>query len=127
MVNKLIDDRAKKVLVLTGLGSRDACGEVQRSKIDSVALNEFVIALDEEIFMTSLLSPGQVWSTHAYFFLDCAKSHPTGNEALIQKIQALPMRVMFEESHGPKVQVKTLLFDKIEGFVHYIKRKLKQV
>ena len=124
IVNKIIADRAKGVLVLTGLGSGDARGEVLRSKIDSIALNEFVFAPDEEIFMdvtgTSLPSPGQAWSTHAYY-VDGAQCHPTGDEALILRIQAVPMRVIFQESNDPEVEVKTLLFDRIDRVVHYMK------
>ena len=55
-----------------------------RSKLDSIALNEFVVSPDEQIFMDatgiSLPSPEQAWSTHAYYE-DCAQSHPTGDEA----------------------------------------------
>ena len=62
-MNKIIADRAKGVLVLTRLGSGDARGEVVRSKIDSIALNKFVVAPDEKIFMdatgTSLPSTGE--------------------------------------------------------------------
>ena len=51
--------------MLTGCGSGDARGGVLRSKIDSLPLNEFVFAPNEEIFMdstgTSLPSPGQAW------------------------------------------------------------------
>ena len=54
IVKKIIADRAKGVVVLTGLGSGDAHGKVLRSKIDSIALNEFVFALDEEIFMNTM-------------------------------------------------------------------------
>ena len=95
--NKIIADRAKGLLVLTGLVSGDARGEVVRSKIDSIALKEFVFAPDEEIFMdatgTSLPSPGQAWSTHTHF-VDGAQCHPTGGEAFIRRIQAVPMMVM---------------------------------
>ena len=124
IVNKIIADRAKGVLVVTKAGSGDACGEVLRSKINSIALNEFVFAPDEEIFMEftgiSLPSPGQAWSTHAYY-VDGAQCHPTGDEALIRRIQAVPMRVMFEESNDPKVEVKTSSFDEIDRVVHYMK------
>ena len=69
IVNKIIADRAKGVLVLTGLSSGEARGEVLRYKIDSIALAEFVFAPNEEIFMdtmrTSLPSPGHAWSTHS--------------------------------------------------------------
>ena len=65
IVKKIIADRAKGVLVLTGPGSGDARGEILRSEIDSIAWNEFVFALDKEIFMdatgSSLPSPGQAW------------------------------------------------------------------
>ena len=110
--------------MLTGLGSGDACGEFLTSEIDSSALNEFVFAPDEEIFMnatgTSLPSPGQAWSTHAYH-ADGAQSHPPGDEALIRRIQAGPMQVMFQESNDLKVEVTTLLFDEIDRVVHYMK------
>ena len=107
----------------TGLGSGDARGEVLRSKIDFITLNEFVFLPHEEIFMdataTSLPSPGQAWSTRAYF-VDGAQCHPTGDEALIRRIQAVPMRVMFEDSKDPKVEVKTLSFDEIDRVVYYM-------
>ena len=105
IVNKIIANRAKGVLVPTRLGSGDAHGEVLRSKIDSIALNKFVFALDEEIFMDAigspLPSPGQTWSTRAYY-VDAAQSHPTGNEAWIRRIQAVVMSVMLEASNDPK-------------------------
>ena len=94
--------------MLTGLGSGDARGGVLRSKIDSIALNELVFAPDGEIFLdaagTSLPSEGQARSTHAYY-VDGVQSHCMGDEALIRRIQAVPMRVMFEESKDAKVEV----------------------
>ena len=124
IVNEIIAERAKGVLVLTRHGSGDARGEVLRSKIDSIALNKFVFAPDEKIFMdatgTSLPSPGQAWSTHTYY-VDGAQCHPTCDEALIRRIQAVFMRVMFEESNDPKVEVKTLSFDEIDRVVLYMK------
>ena len=88
--------------MLTGLGSGDARGEVLISKMDSITLKEFVFAPDEEIFMdatgTSLPSAGQAWSTHVYY-VDGAQCHPTGDEAFIWRIQAVPMRVMCN-GHG---------------------------
>ena len=63
ILTKIIADRAKDVFVFTRLSSGDAGGEVLVLKIDSIALNEFVFAPDEEIYMdatgTSLPSPGQ--------------------------------------------------------------------
>ena len=81
---KISADRVKEVLVLTGLVSGDAGGEVLRSKIeiDSNTLNEFVFAPDEETFMDAMGSllptPGQAWSTRMYY-VGGAQSHPTGD------------------------------------------------
>ena len=89
-----------------------------------MALNEFVFASDEEIFiyaMGSLLpSPGPTWSTWVCY-ADGAQSQPTGDRALIWRIQAVPMRVMFEQSNDPKVGVYTLLLDAIHRVVHCMK------
>ena len=67
--------------------------------------------------------PGVLGGTHAYY-VDGAQCHPTGNEALIRRIQAVPMRVMFGESNDPKVEVKTLSFDEIDRVVHCMKDKM---
>ena len=87
-------------------------------------LHRLVFALDEEIFMAAIgslfPSPGLAWSTRAYY-VDGAKSHPTGDEAAIWRIQAVPLTVMFEESSDPKVEVKTLWFDEIYRVIHYMK------
>ena len=120
IVNKIIADRAKRAMVLTTLRPGDAHGEDLRSKINCIALNEFVFAPREKIFMdatrVSLPSPGQAWSTGVYH-VDGAQSHPTGDEALIRSIQDVPMRVMFEDSNHPRAEVTTLLFDEIDRVV----------
>ena len=69
---------------------------------------------------SSMPSPGQAWSTHTYY-VDAAQCHPTCDEALFRRIQAVPMSVMFEQSNDPKVEVKTLSFDEIDPVVHYMK------
>ena len=90
----------------------------------SIALNEFVFAPDDQIFMdatgTCLPSLGPAWSTSAYY-VDSAQRHPTGDEALIRRVQAIPMKVKFEDSKDPKAEVKTLSFDDIDFVVHYTK------
>ena len=110
--------------MLTGLGQGDAHGEVLRSKINSIALKKFVFAPDEEIFMDaqriSLPSLAQAWSTQACY-VNGAQSHPTSDKALMPRIQAVPMRVMFEDSKGPNSGVKTLWIDEIDCAVHYMK------
>ena len=116
MVIKIIADRAKGILVLTQPSSEDAHGNILRSNIDSIALNELVFAPYEEMFMddmgSPLWSPGRAYSTLAYY-VDGTKSHPCGDEALIQRIQGLPMRVMFELSNDCKVEVNTLSLDEM--------------
>ena len=57
---------------------------------------------------------------HAYY-VDRAQCHPTRDEALIWRIQAVPINVMFKESNDPKVRFTTLLFDEIDRVVHYMK------
>ena len=110
-MNKIIADEAKRVLVLTGLGQGDAHSEVLRSKTDSMASNEFLAAPDEEVFMDatglSLLSPGHALSARVYY-VDGAQSHPTGDEDLIRRIQAVPMRVVYQDNNDPKMEVQTL-------------------
>ena len=89
--------------------------------MDSIALTELVFVPDEEIFMDatriSLPSPGKAWSTSVHY-VDRAQSHATGDEAFIWRIQAVPMWVMFEDNNDPKVEVKTLSFDEIDGVIH---------
>ena len=122
--NKIIADSARGVLVPTELGSGDARGEGLRSKMDSITLNEFVFAPDGEIYMDATGSylplPGRAWSTHSYY-VDGPQGHPTGDESLIQRIQAMPMRGMFEERDDTTVEVRTLLFEEIDRVVHYRK------
>ena len=40
-------------------------------------------------------SPGQAWGTKA-FLVDGAQAQPTGDEVFIRRVEAVPMRVMFE-------------------------------
>ena len=80
IMNKSIADGAKGVLVLTGLGSGDTHGEVLSSKIDFIALNEFLFAPDEERLM-----------------------HPTGTSLPPRDRHGQPLRGMWtvhKGSHG---------------------------
>ena len=107
--------------MLAGLGQGDVHGEVLRSKIHSTALAQFVFAPDGKIFMDaagiSLPSAKQAWSTNAYY-VEVVQSHPPGEEGVIQRVQGVPLRVMFQDSNDPKVEVKTLSFDEIATVVH---------
>ena len=83
--------------MLTELIQGNAHGEVLRSKTDTICLNEFVFALDEDIFTDvtafSLPSPGRAWSCRLYY-VDVTQSHRKGEEVLIQGIQTVCMRVI---------------------------------
>ena len=54
---------------------------------------------EEELFIDakglSMPSPGEAWGTKA-FLVHGAQAQPTGDEAFIRKVEAVPMRVMFE-------------------------------
>ena len=57
----------------------------------------------EELFIdakgVSMPSPGQAWGTKA-FLVDGAQAQPTGDEAFIRRVEAVPMKVMFEPREG---------------------------
>ena len=102
-VEKIIADRAKKILVITGIGSTPCPLEGLKSTLDSITLNEMSFRPEEELFIDAkgvlMLSPGQAWGTKA-FLVDGAKAQPTSDEALIRRVEAVPMKVMFEPKEG---------------------------
>ena len=103
-VEKIIADRAKEILVITGIGSTPCPLEGLKSTLDFITLNEMSLGPEEELLIDaqglSVPSPGQVWGTKA-FLVDGAQAQPTGVEAFIRRAEAVPMRVMFE----PKEQM----------------------
>ena len=102
-VEKIVADRAKQILVITGIGSTPCPLEDLKSTLDSITLKEMSFGREEELFIEakglSMLSPGQVWGTKA-FLVDGAQAQPTGDEAFIRRVEAVPMRVMFEPKEG---------------------------
>ena len=52
-------------------------------------------------------APGQTWSTKA-FLADGSQCQPTGDEVFIRRVEAVPMRVMFEEKIDPTESVDLL-------------------
>ena len=94
-VEKIVADRAKGILVITGIGSTPCPLEGLKSTLDSITLNEMSFGPEEELFIdakgVSMPSPGQAWGTKA-FLVDGAQAQPTGDEAL--------MKVMFEPKEG---------------------------
>ena len=84
-VEKIVADRAKGILVITGIGSNPCSLEGLKSTLDSITLNEMSFGPEEELFIdakgVSMPSLGQAWGTKA-FLVDGAQAQPTGDEAL---------------------------------------------
>ena len=103
-VNKIIADRAMRILVVTGIGSSPCPLEDLKPTLDSITLNEMQFGPEGQLFMDPKDIPmpaqGQAWSTKA-FLVDGSQCEPTGDEAFIKMVEAVPMRVMFEEKSDP--------------------------
>ena len=102
-VEKIVADRAKGIPVITGIGSDPCPLEGLKSTLESITLNEMSFGPEEELFIDakglSMPSPGQAWGTKA-FLVDGAQAQPTGDEAFIRRVEAVPMRVIFEPKDG---------------------------
>ena len=110
-VNKIIADRAMGILVLTGIGSSLCPLEDRKPTLDSITLNEMQFGPKEHLSIHAkgipMHAPGKAWSTRA-FVVDGPQCQPTGGEALIRRVEAVPMRVMFEEKSDPTESVDAL-------------------
>ena len=102
-VEKIVADRAKGILVITGIGSTPGPLESLVSTLDSITLNEMSFGPEKQLFIDvkglSMPSPGQAWGTKASL-VDGAQAQPTGDEAFIRRVEAVPMRAMFEPKEG---------------------------
>ena len=71
----------------------------------------------------SMPSPGQAWGTKA-FLVDGAQAQPTGDEAFIRRVEAVPMKVMFEPKEGtdqPIDGIDVLSHAEIDDVVNYMR------
>ena len=126
-VEKIVADRAKGILVITGIGSSPCPLEGLKSTLDSITLNEMSFRPEEELFIdakgVSMPSLGQAWSTKA-FLVDRAQAQPTGDEAFIRRVEAMPMRVMFEPkegTHQPVDGIDIVSHSEIDDVVNYMR------
>ena len=126
-VEKIVADRAKGILVITGIGSTPCPLEDLKSTLDSITLNETSFGPEEELFIdakgVSMPSSGQAWGTKA-FLVDGAQAQPTGDEAFIRKVEAVPMKVMFERKEGtdqPMDGIDVLSHPEIDDVVNYMR------
>ena len=126
-VEKIIADRAKEIMVITGKGSTPCPLEGLKSTLDSITLDEMSFGPEKELFIdakgVSMPSPGQAWGTKA-FLVDGAQAQPTGDEAFIRRVEAVPMKVMFEPKEGtdqPIDGIDVLSHAEIDHVVDYMR------
>ena len=124
MVNKIIADRAMSILVVTGIGSSPCPLEDLKPTLDSITLNEMNFGPEEQLLIDAKGIPmparGQAWSTKA-FWVDGSQCQPTGDEAFISKVEAVLMRVMFEEKSDPTESVDVFSHSEIQRVVAYMR------
>ena len=72
-VEKIVADRPKGILVITGIGSTPCPLEGLKSTLDSITLNELSFGPEEELFIdakgVSMPSPGQAEGTKASWWM----------------------------------------------------------
>ena len=126
-VEKIVANRAKGILVKTGIGSTPCPLEGLKSTLDSITLNEMSFGPEGELFIdakgVSMPSQGQAWGTKA-FLVNGARAQPTGDEAFIRRVGAVPMRVMFEPKEGtdqPIDGIDVLSHAEIDHVVNYMR------
>ena len=126
-VEKIVADRARGILVITGIGSTPCPLEGLKSMLDSITLKEMSFGPEEELFIdakgVSMPSPGQAWGTKA-FLVDGAQAQPTSDEAFIRRVEAVPMKVMFEPKEGrdqPTDGIDVLSHAEIDDVVNYMR------
>ena len=126
-VEKIVADRAKGILVITGIGSTPCPLEGLKLTLDSITLNEMSFGPEEDLFIDakglSMPFPGQAWGTKA-FLVDGAQAQPTGDEAFIRRVDAVPLRVMFEPKEGtdqPMDGIDVLSPAEIDDVVNYMR------
>ena len=92
--------------------------------MDSITLNEMQFGPQEQLFIDAkgipMPAPGQAWSTKA-FLVDGSQCQPTGDEAFIRRVEAVLMRVMFEERSDPTESVDVLSHLEIDRVVAYMR------
>ena len=126
-VDKIIADRAKKILVITGIGSSPCPLEGLEPTLESITVNEMSFSPEEQLFIDakglSMPSLGQVWGTKA-FLVGEAQAQPMGDEAFVRRVEAVPTQVMFEPKGGtdqPIDGIDVLSHAEIDNVVNYMR------
>ena len=93
-VVKIIPDRPKGILVITGIGSSPCPLEGVEPTLDSITLNKMSFSPEEQLFIDpkglSLPSPDQGWGTKAVL-VDGAQAEPTEYEAFVCRVEVVLM------------------------------------
>ena len=131
-VEKMIAGRAKRILVLTGMGSNPGPLEGLKPMADSITLNETSFSPEGPVLIDakglSLPSLGQASGTKA-LLVDGAQAEPTRDEAFVRRVEAVPMRVMFEPKGGmdqPIDVVDILSHAEIDNVVKYMRLRMQE-
>ena len=123
-ISRVPDPNEHVGLVVTGIGSIPCPLEDLQPTLDSITLNERHFGPGEQLFVNakgiSMTASGQAWSAKA-FLVDGSKCRTTGDEAFIRRVEALPMRVMFEEKSDPTETVDVLSHSEIDLIVAYMR------
>ena len=105
------------MLAVTGIESSPCPLEDLNLSLNSITLNEMQFAPEEQLSIGAkgihMPAPQQAWSTKA-FFGDGQRCRPTGDEVCIRMVEAVPMRVMFEEKSDPTGSVDVLSHSEID-------------
>ena len=119
-MNKIIADRAMGILVVTGIRSSPCPSGNLKPTLDSISPKEMQFGPEEQLFIDaqvkSMPAPGQAWSTKA-LLIDGSECQPTGDEAFLRRVEAVQMRVMFEEGSDPTEIVDVLTHSEIDRVV----------
>ena len=126
-VEKIIANRAKGILVITGIGSGPCPLAGLQPTLDAITLNKMSFSPQEQLFIDakglSMPSLGQAWGTKA-FLVDGGQAQPTGDEAFVCRVEAVPMRVIFDPKGGtdqPMDGIDVLSYAEIDNVVNYMR------
>ena len=104
------------ILVVTDIGSSPCPLENLKPTLDFIIINEMHFGPEEQLFIDTkglpMPAPGQAWSTKA-LLVDGSQCQPTSDEVFIRRVEAVPMRVMFEEKSDPTESVDVLCHSEI--------------
>ena len=120
-VNKIGADWSKGIMVVTGIGSNPWPLEPVNPTLDSITLNNMLLRPEEQLFIDvrgiRKHAPGQVPRP----VFDGSQRQSTTDEAFVARVQALPMRIIFEEKSDPMESVDVLAHSEINRVIAYIR------